>query len=64
MINNVVKDKGLYFSYEMDLTQSIYKLLTKSARTTSRNDFTQAEFPNSAEYIPHFAFNHGMLKEF
>lgn len=63
MINQVVKDKALYFSYEMDLTQSVQRILDKAAMTNQSDNHILASFPNSAEYTPQFAFNHGMLKE-
>lgn len=66
MINRVVKDRGLFFSYKLDLTRNIQTNITRARDhpgDPALKDLINL-FPNSVDYIPKFCFNHTLLEEY
>ena len=77
MINKIQSERAFYFSYDIDLTKNVQRTLkdihTLPSESTTEdlsnskyknNQLMRDAYPNSVEYIPHFAFNDQLLKEF
>lgn len=73
MIQNVAKEKAFYFSYSIDLTKSIQtniheatlpSIVAGTASQSTVHNELHTLYPNSIGYIPKFAFNSYLLKEF
>jgi len=70
MIENIVKDRAFYFSYQLDLSKSIQANIKEIVATNSKPPANsimanQAHlYPNSVGYQSNFIFNHYLLKAF
>lgn len=70
MIQNVVKEKAFYFSYQLDLSKSIQLNISETMATYSKPPANSImadlahKYPNSVGYVPHFIFNDYLLKHF
>lgn len=77
MINKIQSERAFYFSYDIDLTKSVQRTLKDihsspqgdsgedlSASKYKNNQLMRDAYPNSVDYVPHFAFNDRLLREF
>ena len=70
MFNTVLKEKAFYFSYDIDLTLNMQKMLTqiKDGSDTKDHDpnyiAMKEAYPNAVGTIPQYVFNHNLLEEF
>jgi hypothetical protein len=72
MIQKIQAEKAFYFSYDLDLTQNLQRTVQQIQAQSSKPQegnmdtyiMMRDTYPNSIEYLPHFAFNHSLLYEF
>ena len=68
MIRTVEKEKAFYFSYDIDLTKNMQLTLQEISEGKNnqqgQNHVMRQMYPNSVDYIPHYAFNDKLLGEF
>ena len=75
MIQKIQEEKSFYFSYDIDLTKNIQSTVQECQNSNGgggnqynlppQNYLTMKEaYPNSVDYIGHYAFNDRLLGEF
>jgi len=70
MIENIVKEKAFYFSYQLDLSKNIQATIKESLEASTKMGENSVianlamKYPNSMNYIPQFIFNNYLLKDF
>jgi len=70
MLENVMRDKAFYFSYQADLSKSFQSLIQETSAANSRPPANsiianQANlYPNAVSYRSNFVFNNYLLKPF
>ena len=68
-MKKVSSEGAFYFSYDIDLTKNMQKTFEDIETATLQNDRMKGSmksgyavmreaYPNSADYLPHYAFNH------
>jgi len=75
MIKNLVNEKALYFSYDIDLTRNMQSTISeiqqKQTEANNKKDISYKNYlimseayPNAVDYVSQYAFNDDLLSEF
>lgn len=73
MIENIARNKALYFSYNVDLTKSMQVNIKEAMEQNNSNSYgfngnslneAQSLYPNAIKNIPQFTFNNHLLKDY